>query len=217
MHILTCTYSTYMIHTYMIHYIHDTCIYICIWFRIPESIIFHLQVPLHGKGHHDGGHVVNLHSEHEICLVGLRVKPLTKRGASQKTIENEYHICITPKIDSLKMFLFLKGTYLASKPVFGGITYVPQFMLQPFKWYPPGKENISHPWERKIIFNTAFPGDMLVPRRVFSSVFFIIWTCGLLDLLWQSAKRLTKWTTAHWRHILHCKGENLHELYICTC
>lgn len=133
MHILTCTYSTYMIHTYMIHYIHDTCIYICIWFRIPESIIFHLQVPLHGKGHHDGGHVVNLHSEHEICLVGLRVKPLTKRGASQKTIENEYHICITPKIDSLKMFLFLKGTYLASKPVFGGITYVPQFMLQPFK------------------------------------------------------------------------------------
>lgn len=112
-----------MIHVY---------IYICIWFRIPESI-FHLQVPLHGKGHHDGGHVVNLHSEHEICLVGLRVKPLTRTGASQKTIENEYHMYITPKIDGLKMFLFLKGTYLASKPVFGGITYVPQFMFQPFK------------------------------------------------------------------------------------
>ena len=122
-----------------------------------------------------------------------------------------------PQIHDFKMFLLLKGTYLASKPVFGGITYVPQFMFQPFKWYPPGKENMSHPWKRNIIFNTAFPGDMLVPRRIFSSAFFIIWTSGLRDLLWPSAKRLTKWTTAHWRHILHCKRENLDELYIKTC
>lgn len=43
MHILTCTYSTYMIHTYMIHYIHDTCIYI--YMHMVQNSRIHLPSP----------------------------------------------------------------------------------------------------------------------------------------------------------------------------
>ena len=57
---------------------------------------------------------------------------------------------------ALLVFFFLKGRLRVE------VEHSPPLK----KRYPPGKFNISHQWESKLIFPTAFGWDMLVPRRV---------------------------------------------------
>lgn len=77
-------YITYMIHTYVIYiYIHTS-----IHIHMVQNTRIHLPSPGFPAWQRTSRWRTCRQPSHEICLVGLRVKPLTKRGTSQKTIEN---------------------------------------------------------------------------------------------------------------------------------